>query len=436
MFGKPIALATRADLDRLIDEDIPEGRHLEYKEAVPVSKEEIKRQAKEGKPVAVDEAIAAGKGIGDHGRNELLEELVAFANGDGGVIVLGMAETPQAPPRAAKLKPIPHVAALERRLRDAIVACVEPRMPSTAVKAIETESDGSGVILLEVQSSILGPHRVRPTRNATIRREDSCSQLSMTEIHDMVLRNARRFDETNAKLVAEEQGFWDEFTDYFRSHTSRIAAPTERDKLEIYCSENQLALFGVRITVVPHQNLGIARLESFAGLCARRKLSVTGETELIRLLEPDSLSSRRFINGVRCQSSTDPRFIVTAERGGLCRILAFETTFVGAMPTDYLMSLSGTALSLYEGLRQRAGMPSMTAEVSVGIIAIGSLKPSIGHGINDYGSCPLEMQTDFPRYTIGTRESFDVALSMIAGDFANAGDLRVRGVPKFGLVDS
>jgi hypothetical protein len=91
LFGKPISQVTPADLQSVLFNKAPEGRHLEFKEAVPVSKEDSERQRKEGVPVPFDRKVADGKGIADHGRNELMEELAAFANADGGVIALATA---------------------------------------------------------------------------------------------------------------------------------------------------------------------------------------------------------------------------------------------------------------------------------------------------------------------------------------------------------
>jgi len=92
-------------------------------------------------------------------------------------------------------------------VRDCLNDVIEPRLPYVAVKAIQTEADGSGVLLLETQSSVLGPHWVRPTRTVTIRREDRADPLSMPEIHDMVLRNARRFSEVEARLATATAAF-------------------------------------------------------------------------------------------------------------------------------------------------------------------------------------------------------------------------------------
>jgi len=94
VFGKPIANATRDDLDRLIIDGIGEGRHLEFKQDFPSRDTSSMTQGwTPGKPVPPNRIHA------------LLEEPVAFANADGGVIVLGMKETRDKPPRAASLSP-------------------------------------------------------------------------------------------------------------------------------------------------------------------------------------------------------------------------------------------------------------------------------------------------------------------------------------------
>ena len=75
MRGKPIAEISLADLKGLIEDAVPEGQHLEYKNQIP---------SRDGKTTG---GWTPGKGVDSAGRDKLLEELVAFANADGGVIV-------------------------------------------------------------------------------------------------------------------------------------------------------------------------------------------------------------------------------------------------------------------------------------------------------------------------------------------------------------
>ncbi len=197
-----------------------------------------------------------------------MEELVAFGNADGGVLVLGVVETDVHPARADVLNPLPDVAGLERRLRDVIVDCVEPRLPQAAVVGLPTTPEGAGVVILEVEPSRLGPHRVRKTREATIRRGDSCVPLTMAEIHDMVIRNARRFDAVALTLIERLEGFQNDFTQMLVKQVPAEPAVPEPADLRVsrWLSKENYAAFGLRVTLVPHDALGIARLEHLTGL--------------------------------------------------------------------------------------------------------------------------------------------------------------------------
>jgi hypothetical protein len=115
MFGKPIAQAGLADLHRLKADGVPEGRHLEFKKDIPVSPEERARQRKANSTATpVDRTWVSSNGLMAFGRDALIEELVAFANADGGVIVLGLEQTATEPARAGDINALPDVAKLER----------------------------------------------------------------------------------------------------------------------------------------------------------------------------------------------------------------------------------------------------------------------------------------------------------------------------------
>ncbi len=206
-FGKPAARVTPADIQQLIDDKVPEGRHLEYKRDIPISDEEQKQARGAGRGDPQDRSWLQNRPLRAFGRDKLMEELVAFANADGGVLILGITETKSEPARANGFNLLPDVVSLERRLRDALVDCIEPRLPFASVVAVPTEPSGAGVVILETEQSRLGPHRVRRTREATIRREDRCDQMTMAEIHDMVIRNARRFDAVTALVNASPSGW-------------------------------------------------------------------------------------------------------------------------------------------------------------------------------------------------------------------------------------
>jgi hypothetical protein len=206
-FGKPAARVTAADIQQLIDDKEPEGRYLEYTRDIPISDEEQKQARGAGRGDPQDRSWLQNRPLRAFGRDKLMEELVAFANADGGVLILGITETKSEPARANGFNLLPDVVSLERRLRDALVDCIEPRLPFASVVAVPIAPSGEGVVILETEPSRLGPHRVRGTREATIRREDRCDQMTMAEIHDMVIHNARRLDAVTATLEERAKVF-------------------------------------------------------------------------------------------------------------------------------------------------------------------------------------------------------------------------------------
>lgn len=68
VLSKPADQIGVADIQELIDSEVPEGDQIEFKEAL---------STKDGSP---DRWVTGADKIGDRARNEILEEAVAFAN--------------------------------------------------------------------------------------------------------------------------------------------------------------------------------------------------------------------------------------------------------------------------------------------------------------------------------------------------------------------
>jgi Putative DNA-binding domain len=444
VFGKPIATATREDLDRLISDGISEGRHLEFKEDFP------SRDSSSTTP-----GWTPGKPVPPSRIHPLLEELVSFANADGGVIVLGMRETNDKPSRAASLSPLPQVVELERRVRDCLNDVIEPRLPYAAVKAIQTEADGSGVLLLETQPSALGPHWVKQTRTAKVRREDRADPLSMPEIHDMVLRKARRFDEVRERQLkaAKDQlkaakDFEPYFLDALRNFRRSASRPEgQNEKLAVslgdpvtqfraWAKENSYGLVGLRATLVPHQRLGIARLEDMGGLISRGQIDEDdGRRNAIPLPYDYPHQPRRVLGGIVSSKQTRTEQIeLRLERDGVVELknVRQKDTFLHVR-LDTLLGAVGSVLGSYRLLRDFASVPTMPAEVDVEVLVLPALRPLISEGATEREGSPLEFRTAFPSATIADQADFDDYLNELAGDFANAGGLSASALPKYHL---
>ena len=128
-----------ADLQELIDSQVPEGQQIEYKGRL---------STRDGSP---DPWMNGASKIGDRARNEILEESVAFANAYGGALVLGIAGSETTPSVAAEISspPIPRCTELAERLKQVFHACVDPPIPGLKILPVSTEVGGDdGVVII------------------------------------------------------------------------------------------------------------------------------------------------------------------------------------------------------------------------------------------------------------------------------------------------
>ena len=195
---KPADRIASGDIQALITENVPEGAQIEYKRDLPAGK---------GK---TDAWLNGGSGIGDHARNRMLEEVVAFANAYGGALILGIDEDRVKPHVAANVTPLPRCADLAQRFRLMFRDCVEPQLPTLDIIPVTTDNN-DGVIVFRTGRSRLAPHRVTPTLVCPVRRIDRCEALSMREIQDMTLNLARGTERLERRLQERAGRFKERF---------------------------------------------------------------------------------------------------------------------------------------------------------------------------------------------------------------------------------
>src|SRR5438876_302416 len=104
MFSKRLHELTAADVQAVVAGQVQEGGEVEFKQTLP---------SKSGD----DPWLRDQQQIGDRARNELIAEVIAFANAFGGTMVLGIAETDDKPARAKNPAPLPKCVELADRLR-------------------------------------------------------------------------------------------------------------------------------------------------------------------------------------------------------------------------------------------------------------------------------------------------------------------------------
>ena len=140
MIPKAFDQIEKADIQALIDNQIPEGKTLDYKRDLPGNTKDTKK--------------------------EFLADIISFANAAGGDIIYGVDEQRD---EDGKSTGIPeNVVGLGRinadseilRLSNIINSTIEPQIPGIRIKAIQGFQNGS-VIIIRIPQSWMGPHLVR-----------------------------------------------------------------------------------------------------------------------------------------------------------------------------------------------------------------------------------------------------------------------------------
>lgn len=224
LFSKSLRAITPEDVERLITDAYPEGDDVEFKQELPATGSG-----------AADPWMNGGLNIGDRARNEILEEIAAFANGHGGHLVLGIAETADRPARAERVTPVPRCVDLAERLRLQVRDCIDPQFPVVDIGGIVMGPDGAGVVVVRISQSRSAPHRVKQTLNCCIRRTDRCEKMTMREIQDLTLQRDRglaRVDDAFAERAIIFRKKLDDYLSYIRSEGHTVAS-------------------GIRITLIP-----------------------------------------------------------------------------------------------------------------------------------------------------------------------------------------
>ena len=406
MLSKPAEQITAGDIESLIESEVPEGEQIEFKE---------KPSAKKG---AVDPWMLGKGRIGDRGRDELLEEVVAFANAYGGTLLLGVKESKAKPPVAAEITSVPRCAELAERLKLVFRDCAEPEIPRIEIFAVQTKDD-SGVVVFRVGRSRMAPHRVTTTRVCPVRRADRCEGMSMREIQDMTLNVSRGLERLERRLSERSERFSQEF--------DRLEPPEDA--------------FGIRLTAAPvgeeirfdrviHQRRLVEGLE--AHWCA---VSVREGFNRRTLATPvDGLYSwRPMLRAARAQ--TPPSFRLwdancncyqeihcdgVIELGFVIGVSHAQNKYKLGVYVDYPPVLFANLIVRAQRARRQAGVPvaeyAIEAETYARGRGAGPTSPPELYVPEDTSSIGA---TKFPRYSLGGRDEIPNLLNVFYRDFSN-----------------
>jgi hypothetical protein len=188
------------DFETLVQNRIPEGPNLEFKEIAYSGRAEDIR--------------------------EMLRDIIALANADGGYLILGIREETFG--RADSFNPISNLAEKVQSIRQACLDGICERILGLEVKAFEFFTD-QGIIVIHVPKSNLRPHMVsRDHRTDFYRRyETDKRSMSIEEIRSLILSNPShtRFVElellASGKVIKPDHGTKKVGPPYVRIFTER-----------------------------------------------------------------------------------------------------------------------------------------------------------------------------------------------------------------------
>jgi len=171
-----LSLTTKADLQRLVDDEIPESLTLDYKQSLALAKD-------------------------SPSRDELCKDVSAFANSAGGQIVYGI------PERDHKPQPldsgVPNDRITREWIEQVIDSRVQPRIQGLVIMPIPFDADHTGYVITIPQASARAPHQA-PDKKYYKRQNFQSVPMEDYEIRD-ALRRATTPDLAVALSLSSER---------------------------------------------------------------------------------------------------------------------------------------------------------------------------------------------------------------------------------------
>ena len=403
VLSKPADEIGVADIQELIDSQVPEGQEIEYKETL---------STEHGSP---DRWVTQGDRIGRIAKQKICKESVAFANAYGGALLLGIAESETQPPVAESITPVPRCSDLAERLRLVFRDDVDPQIPGLEIFPVRTDGD-SGVVIIRVGKSRMAPHRVESTRRCTIRRSDRCEPMSMREIQDLTLNTQRGMDRLENRLSQRSKAFLQEF--------GRLSTPDEA--------------FGIRATAVSVGN-DITFERVFGRNDLYRPPFVISWLDRNETIVGDHPSSwRPILRGARSDSGRHEDWTAVGEdwsryhyeevhSDGLVEVV--ELSCSDTLSTGRVLTVFTSVLIWAEKVRQATSMPSSEIAIDAEIYANGRELSIVGgsshrrfHGVfqGEKFARLRKGATNFPRYSLSGSDEIPRLAALFEQDLWDA----------------
>jgi Putative DNA-binding domain len=415
MFPTRLSEVTAVEIHALISNDVSEGSDIEFKRELPAKNP--------------PDAWMSGGRIGDEAKDQLAAEIIAFANTDGGTLVLGLGEDSATKKAVAPIRPLPKCKEAANSLFQSISSRVEPRLPMFECAGVVTEQDGtSGVVIMRTLPSYLAPHRHTQDRHCYVRRNDAAVPMSMVEIQEMTRRTARTLEDIDRAFAESSERLLEWIpAEYQWTHPVNGVRSVRSIKNR---TDRWVGSWALRVTARPvgQQLLGDAR-QWLGALEFPQLLRGSGRQgqlwhsnlEVIRTWQPRLRAFERAFKGdyfegldrVGADGQIERRIFQTVTEEKEPRGMFF-------IVTEFFWSVA-SLICYVDAVRCRAARPSQVFALEIELLFSHSLYLIPHPGSTPPGSHLLPpYRVLFPRYEIGPREEFDELLTTIDTDLWNS----------------
>jgi hypothetical protein len=240
LFEKPLSDWEWSDIGTLISNEVEESQYFEFKATLP---------SRDG---GTDPWQSGRPRVSDYARDTIAEEMAAFANSYGGLLILGVSESEDNPPRAAALgNLIRDCVDCAARLDPAIRSRFDPPIQGFELRAlVSPDGNGEGVLVLRVPASSLSPHGVGRPPACYVRRGAMKEPTTMRDLQNIFWETRARSERVRAIQEERRQAI----REIFRKKTEGSLF-SRYDKKFV---DKELAFLAFRCTCIPVQSLAIS----------------------------------------------------------------------------------------------------------------------------------------------------------------------------------
>jgi len=413
ILGGALADLTPADISRLCCDEIPEGTEVEFKSFLPVKK---------GRGL---DTWYEGGGIGEYARNEIAEEIIAFANTYGGVLCLGVTESEDHPKRAIGIQPIPRVHELARRMRQAVYDIIDPPLPMLEAGGVDTDGTGQGVVVLRVPASRRKPHRHGVSKEVFYRRADETVRISMREVQELTVQALNETGRVQNLIADRRARFRKEAVQWIESSHKEPGNPRGA---------------GIQYTAVPTAMMDLGRVVGNSKLTDLSSIVVADLPSKTVQLKWNHLPHAQWRPGLRSISNvnkTNPtrRADYSLHSDGRCEVSCFFnlTAQVPHLHAGWLVGGLGVVLSWIDRIRKESSTASEYIVASQ-LTIVGAPVELAGYqdgNPDDFARLPAG-HFELPLMSSGSSEDDDRLLQIFNEDVWNlAGEDVQSSSPKF-----